>query len=69
MANSLLNSPAICPVSSPSNSPTRNETHSVRGSGISRDKGSNPVETVYSSVPDIGSDVKIDKGSKVVTYE
>lgn len=68
MANSLLNTPATCPVSSPSNSPDRNETHSVRGSNISRDRGSNPIETLYSSVPDTGPDVEIDKGSKVITY-
>lgn len=69
MANSMLDTPAICPVSSPSNSPARNESHPVRGSNIGRDKGSNPVETLYSSVPDFGPDMEIDKGSPVVTYK
>jgi len=69
MANSLLNTPAICPVSSPSNSPDRNETHSVRGATISRNRGDNPVETLYSTVPNTGSDIEIDKGCKVVLYK
>lgn len=67
MSNSILNSPSICPVSSPSNKPARNEVHSIRGSNISRDT-SNHLETLYSSVPD-GPDIKIDEGCKVVTYK
>ena len=64
-----MDSPAECPISSPSDRPARNEVNSVRGSRASRDRVDNPVETLYSSVPDFGSDLKIDKGSKVVTYE
>jgi len=69
MAGSQLVTPTICPTSSPSSSPARNETHSVRGASESRDRGSNLVETLYSSVPDVGPDIEIDRGPMTKEYK
>ena len=60
---SQMNSPAVCPVSSPSNKPARGED--VNGLNIKgqklpkRDAGSNAPEVETCSVPDVGSDMEV----------
>lgn len=66
MANTQMNTPAICPVSSPSNKPALGENVnglSIRGLSLpKRDAGSNPAEVVINSVPDVGPHVEMDHG-------
>lgn len=71
MAKTLI-SPAICPVSSPSNKPARAENSnglSINGQSLpKRDAGSNPAEVVINTVPRFG-DIEIDRGSMTKEYK
>lgn len=73
MANTQMISPAICPVSSPSNKPARSSNSNgltIKGLDLpKRDAGSNPAEVVCNSVPDVGPEVEIDRGSMTKEYK
>lgn len=74
MGNSLLDSPAICPTSSPSNKPARSACSdglTIKGLPLTqRSGGSNHlVETLISSVPDFGSDIEVDRGPMTPKYK
>lgn len=67
MANSQLISPAICPVSSPSNKPAHGKYMSVRGSSERSD--CKYTESVINDVPNVGPDVEIDCGPYSEDYD
>lgn len=68
MAKSQLITPAICPVSSPSNKPARGEQVNGLSGFPKRDTSSN-AEVAICSVPDTGPDVSIDRGSMTKEYK
>ncbi len=69
MANTQLISPAICPVSSPSNKPARSSVSNGMKDYPKRDAGSNPAEVTINSVPDVGPEVEIDRGPMTKEYK
>jgi hypothetical protein len=67
VASSQMNTPAICPVSSPSNRPARGEVNNGEAGYPKRDT-SNHTEVTIHSVPDFGS-IEIDRGDLTKEYK
>jgi hypothetical protein len=68
MANSQMISPAMCPVSSPSNKPARGEQTNGLSGYPKRDSSANSEVTIC-NVPDVGPDVEIDRGFLTKEYK